>query len=136
LLLNDSGTGLHLLDKHWLSVASRTQRLIHPIVKQFSTATITIENGISQEYISLFLAIHFFPKTSEVLLSLSDNIFFVAEKGYMGIGPSSIREGHKIIGIPDAGLPLPPVLRPRGERHTLVSPAYVYESYGVLVLGN
>jgi hypothetical protein len=61
--------------------------------------------------------------TSEILLSLSDNIF-VTEKGYMGIGPSSIKEGNKVLCIPGLGIPL--IVRPIGERFTLVSAAYVH----------
>jgi hypothetical protein len=61
---------------------------------------------------------------SEILLSLRDNIFFITEKGYMGIGPSSIKEDDKVMCIP--GLELPLMVRPIGERFTLLSAAYVH----------
>jgi hypothetical protein len=62
--------------------------------------------------------------TSEILLSLSDNIFFLIEKGYIGIGPSSIKEGDKVLCIPGLGLPL--IVRPIGERFALISAAYIH----------
>jgi hypothetical protein len=122
LLLDDAGAGLHVLDNQWPLTASRIQHSVPPIL--FRSATVAIQNGISQEYISLLLAIYLHNMTSEILLSLSDNIFFITEKGYMGIGPSSIKEGDKVLCIP--GLDLPLMVRPVGERFTLVSAAYVH----------
>jgi hypothetical protein len=55
---------------------------------------------------------------------LSDNIFFVTEKGYIGMGPCSIKEGDKIIYIPELKIPL--VVRPVIERFTLVSAAHFH----------
>jgi hypothetical protein len=124
LLLDAGGAGLRVLDKHWPPTASWTQHSIQPAVKQFRTATIAIQNGISREYISLLLAINFYRDTTKILLALSDNIFFITDRGYMGIGPSSIKNGDKVICIP--GLKLPLVVRPIGEGFTLVSAAYFH----------
>lgn len=124
LLLDDAGAGLHVLDNQWPLTASRAQHSVPPILKQFCSATVAIQNGISQQYISLLLAIDFNEWTSEILLSLSDNTFFITEMGQMGIGPCSIKEGDKVLCIP--GFELPLTVRPIGERFTLVSAAYVH----------